>query len=121
MTRIRIGRRFMEKISAELTQSASHAARGKWEAARDCYITSEQMIDTFLQETGLGAYLDGNTVGPPVREPDQESEGDSTPDREREDDADTDVRDAEAEAKPVVQNKRKKRSTKTRATKSDKA
>ena len=82
---IRIGIKFTQRIAEELRQSATYAARGNFRASRDCYETVEQMMDTFLTETGLGEYLDSGgknaTNVAPAPQPEEERSGADTPDR----------------------------------------
>lgn len=61
---IRIGIRFTEKLANELHQAASAKSRGRYESARKSWENAQQMLDTFIQETGIEEYINAGIEAP---------------------------------------------------------
>ena len=54
---LRIGVRFTENLARELHQAVSAKDRGNFESARAAWENAQQMLDTFITETGIEEYI----------------------------------------------------------------
>lgn len=78
-TKIRIGKRFTERIGYELHQAATYALKQDWEKAATVYEEVSQMLDTFLEETGLSKYMEEIADGRAQREESRDNQGSRPP------------------------------------------
>ena len=59
---LRIGIRFTENLARELHQAVSAKDRGNFESARAAWENAQQMLDTFITETGIEEYINAESA-----------------------------------------------------------